>query len=105
MSTNSNPKRLKKNTNENKFIEAVEAESPLRTLYALSAMYAEDAVEISVRIRRGEDTPELRAEKFKLLQQVQKTNAEILRLQEKAQEAKEIVQGKEADFFEDLPTV
>ena len=101
----SNPKRFKKNTNEQNFVEAVEAENPLRTLYALSAMYAEDAVEISVRIRRGEDTPDLRAEKFKLLQQVQKTNAEILRLQEKASEAKEIVTGGDSDFFEDLPTV
>lgn len=101
----SSQKRFKKNTNEQNFIEAIEAENPLRTLYALSAMYAEDAVEISVRIRRGEDTPELRAEKFKLLQQVQKTNAEILRLQEKANEAKEIVQGGDSDFFEDLPTV
>lgn len=100
-----NQKRLKKNANEQKFIEAIEDENPLRTLYALSAMYAEDAVEISVRIRRGEDTPELRAEKFKLLQQVQKTNAEILRLQEKAQEAKEIVQGDDAKLFDSLPTV
>lgn len=99
------PKRLKKNTNEQNFMEAVEAESPLRTLFALSAMYAEDAVEISVRIRRGEDTPELRAEKFKLLQQVQKTNAEILRLQEKASEAKENIPINDSDFFNDLPTV
>lgn len=99
------PKRLKKNTNEQNFMEAVEAESPLRTLFALSAMYAEDAVEISVRIRRGEDTPELRAEKFKLLQQVQKTNAEILRLQEKASEAKENVPINDSDFFNGLPTV
>lgn len=101
----SSQKRLKKNTNEQNFIEAIEAENPLRTLYALSAMYAEDAVEISVRIRRGEDTPELRAEKFKLLQQVQKTNAEILRLQEKANEAKEIVSGEDSELFEGLPTV